>query len=125
MFSQPWKKYLPIIKILMKRSPNGEQTLEMNKTDFERAAGGRKAKLTFSVFLHKGRIQKTAATPPPVARELAAVLLEDQVSYQLVREQDYEFSMNSNYQLLIKNTSPQVEPDLAIEEAKEDTETSA
>ena len=69
MFSQAWKKYLPVITILMKRSPNGEQTLDMNKTDFERAAGGRKAKLSFSITLHKGRIQNFT-NPPPVAREL-------------------------------------------------------
>ncbi|MGB3006020.1 MAG: hypothetical protein WBC06_05910 [Chitinophagaceae bacterium] len=122
MFSQPWKKYLPIIKILMKRSPNGDQTLEMNRTDFERAAGGRKAKLTFSVYLHKGRIQKTAATPPPVARELAAVLLDDQVTYQLVREQDYEFSMNSSFQLYIKNTTAPVQPVKEIEEVNKSPE---
>ena len=125
MFSQPWKKYLPIIKILMKRSPNGEQTLEMNKTDFERAAGGRKAKLTFSVYLHKGRIQKTASTPPPVARELATVLLDDQVTYQLVREQDYEFSMNSAFHLSIKNTSAPAQPLLTDEEETQNPGSSA
>jgi len=40
MFTPTWNKYLPIIKILLKRSVNAEQTLDMNSTDFQRAAGG-------------------------------------------------------------------------------------
>jgi hypothetical protein len=109
MFSQAWNKYLPIIKILMKRTPTGDQTLDMNKTDFERAAGGRKAKFTFNVALHKGRIQNITS-PPPVAKELATILQEDEMTRKLVREFDYEFSMNSSFQLLIKNSSPPAEP---------------
>ena len=48
MFTQAWNKYLPVIRILMKRSVNGPQKLDTNRTDFERAAGGRKLKFTFS-----------------------------------------------------------------------------
>lgn len=105
MFSQAWNKYLPIIKILMKRSVSGSsQTLDMNKTDFERAAGGRKAKFTFNVTLHKGRIQN-AASPPPVVKELATILQEDQMTRLLVRQYDYDFSMNAAFQLTIKNVA--------------------
>ena len=105
MFSQAWNKYLPIIKILMKRSVSGDtQTLDMNKTDFERAAGGRKAKFTFNVTLHKGRIQN-AASPPPVVKELATILQEDQMTRLLVRQYDYDFSMNAAFQLTIKNVA--------------------
>jgi hypothetical protein len=125
MFSQAWNKYLPIIKILMKRSPNGDQTLDMNRTDFERAAGGRKAKLSFSIILHKGRIQNISVTPPPVARELATVLQEDEVTQQLIRKQNFEFSMNSSFQLLIKNTTPPAEPVNETSESSEDPEASA
>lgn len=105
MFTQVWNKYLPIIKILMKRSPNGTQTLDMNRTDFERAAGGRKVKFTFTVSLHKGRIQNFT-TPPPLAKELVVTLQEDDMTRQLIRKQDYEFSLNSSLQLTIKNTTP-------------------
>jgi hypothetical protein len=104
MFTQTWNKYLPIIKILMKRSATGPQTLDMNQTDFQRAAGGRKVKFTFTVTLHKGRIQNVTS-PPPLARELSLILQEDDMTRQLVRQQDYEFSLNSGFQLTIKNNS--------------------
>jgi hypothetical protein len=104
MFTQTWNKYLPIIKILMKRSATGPQTLDMNQTDFQRAAGGRKVKFTFTVTLHKGRIQNITS-PPPLARELSLILQEDDMTRQLVRQQDYEFSLNSGFQLTIKNNA--------------------
>ena len=104
MFTQTWNKYLPIIKILMKRSATGPQTLDMNQTDFQRAAGGRKVKFTFTVTLHKGRIQNVTS-PPPLARELSLILQEDDMTRQLVRQQDYEFSLNSGFQLTIKNNA--------------------
>jgi len=34
MFTQTWKKYLPVILIMLKRSVNGDQSLSMNHTDF-------------------------------------------------------------------------------------------
>jgi hypothetical protein len=104
MFTQTWNKYLPIIKILMKRSSTGPQTLDMNQTDFQRAAGGRKVKFTFTVVLHKGRIQNITS-PPPLARELSIILQEDDMTRKLVRQQDYEFSLNSGFQLTIKNNA--------------------
>ena len=46
MFLQTWNRYLPVIKILLKRSVNAEQTLDMNSSDFQRASGGKKIKYT-------------------------------------------------------------------------------
>jgi hypothetical protein len=105
MFTPTWKKYLPVIKILLKRSAGGVQVLSMNSTDFQRAAGGRKIKITFSFVLVKGRPRNMLKTAP-VAKELIALLLEDETTVPLVRNQDFEFTMTSDYQLLIKSLSP-------------------
>jgi hypothetical protein len=110
MFSQAWLIYLPIIKILMKRSSNGKQKLDMNQTDFQRAAGGRKAKFSFSITLLKGRIQNIN-NQPPVAKDLVAILQQDDITNQLIRSQAYEFSMNTSFQLIIVNTTSPAEPD--------------
>jgi hypothetical protein len=119
MFSQAWNKYLPAIKILMKRSTNGNQTLDMNRTDFERAAGGRKTKLSFSIILHRGRVQNISVTPPPVARELVTILQEDPTTLLLIRQYNFDLSMNSSFQFSIKNTTPPAEP---VEENTGDTD---
>ncbi|MBK5271792.1 MAG: hypothetical protein JJE22_12345 [Bacteroidia bacterium] len=125
MFTQTWNKYLPIIKILMKRSVTAPQTLDMNFTDFQRAAGGRKVKFTFSVSLHKGRIQNSP-NPPPLARELSVVLQENSETGKLVRQQDFEFSLNSNFQLNIKSTPlPVIEPDTVASDINNEENNSA
>ena len=105
MFTQTWNKYLPIIKILLKRSVNGPQTLDMNRTDFQRAAGGRKVKFTFSFMLIKGRLQQITS-PTPLAKELIVLLQADEMTRKLIRAQDFEMIMNNSFQLMIKNCTP-------------------
>lgn len=106
MFVQTWNKYLPVIKILLKRSLTAEQKLSLNKTDFERAAGGKKAKLTFSLSLIKGWIDGKRTAPPPVARDLVTVLQEDATTNKFIREHELEFSLGSSFQLVIRNNTP-------------------
>ncbi len=118
MFTQTWNKYLPIIKILMKRSVNGPQSLNMNQTDFQRAAAGRKVKYSFTISLHMGRIQNIT-NPPPLAKELATILSEDEVTRDLTRRQDYEFILNSSFQLTIKNNTPPAEGSTATPDESE------
>ena len=106
MFSQTWKKYLPVIIILIKRAASAEQVMSMNNTDFERAAGGRKIKFSFShLQLNKGRVN-TEVKHTPFARELATVLQEDDITKMLIADQYLEFSLNNNFQLTIRNTAP-------------------
>ena len=103
MFSQVWKKYLPVIVILLKRSANGDQVLDMNQTDFTRAAGGRKIKFSFSTLqINKGRIN-TLVKHSPFAKEFAVVLQEDEVTRKMIREMDLDFAMNNGLQLTIRN----------------------
>jgi hypothetical protein len=119
MFVPTWNKYLPVLKILLKRSVNDEQTLTMNASDFQRAAGGRKIKFSFSITLHKGRLQ-TMDNPPPIARELVAVLQQDQIMNQFIRQHDIEFTLSNSLQLVIKNITPQ-----PIETATNDSDDSS
>jgi hypothetical protein len=116
MFVQTWIKYLPVIKILLKRSVNGDQTLAMNASDFQRAAGGRKIKFSFSISLHNGRLQ-TMDNPPPIARELVEVLQQDDPTRQFIRQHDFDFSLTNALLLSIKNVTP-----VATETGESDSE---
>jgi hypothetical protein len=105
MFSQTWKKYLPVISILIKRAAQGEQVLALNNTDFDRAAGGRKIKYSFThLQLNKGRIN-TEVKHTPFAKEFSVVLQEDENVQKLLAGQYLEFSLNNQLQLKIKNTA--------------------
>ncbi|HRO45449.1 hypothetical protein [Agriterribacter sp.] len=115
MFTQTWKKYLPVIAILLKRSASAEQTLSLNHTDFERATGGRKIKFSFSQLqLNKGRIN-LAIKQAAVAKELAELLREDALTKKIIAGQYLEFALNNNFQLSIKNNTPLAEVALEAE----------
>lgn len=117
MFLQIWNKYLPVIKILLKRSVNAEQTLDMNSTDFQRASGGRKVKFIFSVQLVKGRGQ-AGENLPPIAKDLISVLQQDNTTNKFLQQNEVEIGVNSDFQLYIKNNTPVGKP---VEQTSEDT----
>ena len=101
MYIQVWKKYLPIIRILMKRSVNSIQTLDMNRIDFERAGSGRKAGYKFNVEIFQGRVANIISSSP-LAVDLAAVMLQDPAAKELFEKDDYKLSLNRKFQLIIQ-----------------------
>lgn len=106
MFSQVWRKYFPVIVILMKRAAQDGQVLSMNQTDFKGVMGSKKMKISFTALcLENGRLQD-AHMHSPTAKEFAKLLQEhDQVGKMLLKH-NYEFSMNNNFQLSIKDYTP-------------------
>jgi hypothetical protein len=102
MYNHIWKKYLPIIKILMKKSVAEEQTLALNKIDFERAGTGRKAGYKFKIELTEGKVGNVISGSP-LAMHLAEVILEDEGAKQIIEEHNFEISLNTKFQLIITN----------------------
>jgi hypothetical protein len=105
MFSQVWKKYLPVIAILMKRSVQEAQSLSMNYTDFKSVLGGKKVKVSFTtIIIDNGRLQDGYAHSA-IAKEFVTVLQEHDIISKLLANQQFEFSLNNSFQLSIKYTS--------------------
>lgn len=106
-YTQVWNKYLPVIRILLKRSAAAEQLLGLNRTDFEKGNRGRKPSCSFNIELVNGHFRTISQSAP--AKELVAALMEDQVTKSLLRQNTYAISLNSDFQLKIKNNSPESE----------------
>src|SRR6185503_17814063 len=105
MFSQVWKKYLPVIMILLKRSVNGDQSLSMNPSDFQRAAGGRKIKYSFTnLQLINARINNTVKHQP-LAREFAEVMQEDEIVRKFLQKKHLAFPVNLRSRLRPRNNA--------------------
>lgn len=107
MYTNVWSKYLPIIRIVMKRSLAGEQVLALNAPDFERAGMKRKSGYKFSFGLKNGKL-KNIIIDLPLASGLASVLLEDRAVKELIQANEFSISLSPNYELRIKNV-PQTE----------------
>lgn len=101
MVTNIWNKYLPVIKILLKRTKSGEQTLAINQSDFEKAGLARKAGVKFTLVFTKGKVENVVIASVAAA-DLAAGLLSDESVKALFAENDYRISMNTKYQLHIE-----------------------
>lgn len=102
MYNHIWKKYLPIIKILMKKSVSEEQVLALNRIDFERAGTGRKAGYKFKIDFVDGKVGNVISASA-LAMHLAQVILEDDSAKEILNEHNFEVSLNTKFQLTIKN----------------------
>jgi hypothetical protein len=105
-----WKKYVPIIRILLKRSATAEQVLDMNRIDFERVGGSRKAGYKFTIHFINGKPQ--AILLSDLEQSLITALQEDEKIKQQMLEGDYTFTLTTKFQLQISKT-PGDEPVLA------------
>ena len=118
MYVHVWNKYLPIIKILMKKTAAGNQTLELNRIDFERAGSGRKAGYKFTIEFVQGRVSNVISGSP-LASDLAMVLLQDPASRAILANNHLNISLNTKFQLSLVNRNPVTESQSAVENKEE------
>ena len=117
-FIAVWNKYMPAIRILLKKAATTAQVLGMNRSDFERAAGTKKMGYRFSVNFIKDRPDAFFSGNDLVQAFIAA-LLDDSVIRALLAENDYTFSFNSKYQLQIKYNGSEKQASLPEPAAEE------
>ena len=117
MYTNVWAKYLPIIRIVLKRSLAAEQILSLNAPDFERAGLSRKSGYKFLLKFKQGRIDNVIVDLP-LASSLASTLLQDKVIKELFSTNEFHISLNPKFELTIKHM-PQFVP---VQEAVAETE---
>ncbi len=118
MYTNVWTKYLPIIRILLKKSAAADQSLDLNLPDFERAGIARKSGYKFNIVFSKGRVDNVIISSP-LASNLAQVLLSDAVIKELFMKNDYHVGMNTKFQMSFKCLAVPAEsvPEQAVTEA--------
>ncbi len=112
MYNQIWIKYLPVIRILIKRSAVSDQLLSVNQSDFDRSGKGRKAGFSFNIEFINGLLS-SSSKETEFARAFINVLKEDEIVKGLLSANNYNFVFTSKFQLRIKNA---MKPALAVVE---------
>lgn len=116
MYTQVWAKYLPIIKILLKKSITDNQELALNRIDFEKLGIARKAGYKFTIQFEGGKAANTIGSSQ-LARDLATVLLENNDTKYLFKHNTYEVTLTPKFALQIVNKTknpvplPSAEPE--------------
>lgn len=100
-FEGVWSRYMPAIRILIKKAVAGEQVISINQSDVERAVGIKKSGYRFSISFIKDRPELLHSNND-IAQAFIAVVTQDEMIREYLRNNDYTFSFNSKYQLQIK-----------------------
>jgi len=116
-FAAVWNKYMPAIRILLKKAAVTEQVLTMNRSDFERAAGIKKSGYRFVISFTKDK-PTNLFSGNDIVQSFIRALLDDEATQARLSENDYTFSFSSKYHLQIKTTGLQKQ-DLLPENAEE------
>lgn len=106
MYEHVWSKYLPVIRILLKKSAVAEQKMGLNRTDFEKGNRNRKPACSFNIELENGRFVTLSQSAP--AKDLVSTLLADDVTKGLLKQNHYTISLNTDFQLRITNSTSAV-----------------
>lgn len=104
MYTQTWIKYLPVIRILLKRAVNEDQTFQLNASDFQKAATVRKTGHKFTIGFRKGKANNGIGLPE-IAKNLSDVLLFDPAAKELLRHNAYTISLDAKYQLVLRKVA--------------------
>jgi hypothetical protein len=103
MYTQVWTKFLPVIRIMLKRAVASPQVLKLNRTDVDKAGGGKKVGFRFTVELKGSKVQNKIASP--IAKDLITILQQDPATAEILAGKSYELDLNPKCELSIRYTS--------------------
>jgi len=100
-FAGVWNRYLPAIRILIKKAVTAEQTITINQSDVEKAVGIKKSGYRFSINFINGRPDLMYSNND-IAQAFISALAEEEIIKEYLANNNYTFLFNSKYQLQIK-----------------------
>jgi hypothetical protein len=98
-----WRKYIPVIRLHLKRSLAEEQSFKLNITDFESAGDRGKSGYTFSLAMENGKVTNNISGSA-VARDLYEALKTDETIKAMIQDKAVKISVGKSFILSIKTT---------------------
>ncbi len=105
-YATAWQKYLPLIKLIMRRSAKEQQLLPLSKFDFIKAGAATKGSYGFKIAFVKGSPDNTVNHQ--LAKDFVAALMRDAIIKDMLVSDDYYITMNTKFELSICNRSAQL-----------------
>ena len=116
-YTQIFNRYMPVIKILLKKSIQAEQVLALDKGDFEKV-GSRKSGFKFRIEFVKGRVANLISGSE-IASELALAMQENEGVRNVLITNDFAVELNTRYQMKLFCLN-QVTPEPIAKNVEED-----
>jgi len=93
-----WVKYVDVIRMLLKKTDNEIQKLQLYKHEFEQSGHAQNANITFSFDLINGKALHIQSTTG-IARDLCQVLYNDPASRLLLKERKIKVSIGKSLEM--------------------------
>jgi hypothetical protein len=98
-----WKRYMPVIRLHLKKSLNEDQQFKLNITDFESAGDRGKSGYTFNITMENGKVINNISGSA-VARDLYEAIKTDEAVKALLQDKSVKISVGKSFMLSIKTT---------------------
>lgn len=85
---------------MLKRAVTSPQALNLNRTDFDKAGGGKKVGFKFIVEFKNGKVQNRFTSA--IAKDLVTVIQQDEAAMIILSGKEYEIDMNPKCELNLK-----------------------
>jgi hypothetical protein len=93
LYTQLWKKYLPVIRLLLKKTTDGEQKLQLYKHEFEATGARNKLGYIFSLELLDGK-PLYKSNNSAVSHDLYSLISENEAITSWMKNQHVKISVN-------------------------------
>jgi hypothetical protein len=96
-----WTKYLPVIRIVLKKSVNEEQQIMVGKMELQSVDNRKNASYVFDLEILNGRIINSLGGSP-IGKDLFFVMNNDSVLIKFMSDKHINIKMGKNSQLIFK-----------------------
>lgn len=110
VYVQLWKKYLPVIRLLLKKTEKGEQKLQLYKHEFEKTGAKNKLGYVFTMELLNGK-PVTKLEQKAVAHDLLSVMNENEDVAEWLKERHVIISSTRSGEITFQQPGKQQSPE--------------
>jgi hypothetical protein len=98
-----WMKYGAVIRLLLKKTDNENQKLQLYKHEFENVSSRSKTDYVFDLEMSNGRVVNLLKTTA-VARDLAQILNSNNDTKNWLKERKVKLSMGKSFELQLEKS---------------------
>ena len=98
-----WNRYIPVIRLHLKKSLVEEQSFKLNITDFESAGDRGKSGYTFNLTMDNGKVMNNISGSA-VARDLYEALKSNETIKAMLQGKSVKITVGKSFLLTIKTT---------------------
>jgi len=102
-----WTKYLPVIRILLKKSVNGEQQVSLGKMELRSVDNRKNANYSFNLEISKGKVENRIGSAA-IGKDLFTVLNNDSMANDFMNNKTINIRMGNASLMTIKSDPVQV-----------------